>query len=78
MIAIWGNDVVDNLPFPEDDEQYLTVDLPRKLGRRESFPSPPITGLLDESYVRVLMNKGRFGHERPCDSVALLLQRATD
>lgn len=35
MIAIWGDDIVDNLPFPEDDEQYLTVDLPRKLGRRE-------------------------------------------
>ncbi|CAF9934625.1 MAG: hypothetical protein HETSPECPRED_009296 [Heterodermia speciosa] len=33
MIAIWGDDVVDNLPFPEDDEQFLTVDLPRKLGR---------------------------------------------
>lgn len=35
MIAIWGDDVVDNLPFPRDDEQYLTVDLPKKLGRRE-------------------------------------------
>lgn len=34
MIAIWGDDIVDNLPFPEDDEQYLTVDLPKKLGRR--------------------------------------------
>ncbi len=37
MIAIWGDDVVDNLPFPRDDEQYLTVDLPKKLGRRESY-----------------------------------------
>ena len=35
MIAIWGDDVVDNLPFPEDDEQYLTVELPQKLGRRK-------------------------------------------
>ena len=35
MIAIWGDDIVDNLPFPEDDEQYLTVDLPKRLGRRE-------------------------------------------
>ncbi|KAL9057975.1 MAG: hypothetical protein Q9206_002113 [Seirophora lacunosa] len=33
MIAIWGDDIVDNLPFPEDDEQFLTVDLPKRLGR---------------------------------------------
>lgn len=39
MIAIWGDDIVDNLPFPEDDEQYLTVDLPKRLGRRQS-PTP--------------------------------------
>lgn len=35
MIAIWGDDIVDNLPFPEDDEQFLTVDLPKRLGRRQ-------------------------------------------
>ncbi|KAL8704573.1 MAG: hypothetical protein Q9201_002265 [Fulgogasparrea decipioides] len=33
LIAIWGDNIVDNLPFPDDDEQYLTVDLPKKLGR---------------------------------------------
>lgn len=36
MIAIWGDDVLNNLPFPRDDEQYLTVTLPKNLGRRES------------------------------------------
>ena len=35
MIAIWGDDVVDNIPFPRDDEQFLTVTLPKKMGRRE-------------------------------------------
>ncbi|KAL8736559.1 MAG: hypothetical protein Q9181_002369 [Wetmoreana brouardii] len=35
LIAVWGDDIVDNLPFPEDDEQHLTVDLPKKLGRRK-------------------------------------------
>ncbi|KAL8643568.1 MAG: hypothetical protein Q9226_008276, partial [Calogaya cf. arnoldii] len=33
LIAIWGDDVVDNLPVPPDDERYFTVDLPKKLGR---------------------------------------------
>lgn len=46
MIAIWGDDVVDNLPFPEDDEQFLTVDLPRKLGRREFTLNPPRRGMM--------------------------------
>ena len=41
MIAIWGDDVVDNIPFPKDDEQYVTRILPRKLGRRESIPGIP-------------------------------------
>ena len=35
MIAMWGDDIVDNYPFT-DDEQFLTVDLPQKLGRRKS------------------------------------------
>ena len=43
MIAIWGDDIVDNLPFPEDDEEYLTVELPKRLGRRNS--APPIAWL---------------------------------
>ncbi|KAL8766846.1 MAG: hypothetical protein Q9209_006504 [Squamulea sp. 1 TL-2023] len=33
LIAIWGDDIVDNFPVPADDERYLTVDLPKKLGR---------------------------------------------
>ena len=40
LIAVWGDDVVDNLPFPTDDEKYLTLDLTRKLGRRESSLPP--------------------------------------
>ena len=35
MIAIWGDDVVDNGPFPDDDEEFLTVTLPKRLGRRK-------------------------------------------
>ncbi|KAL8715664.1 MAG: hypothetical protein Q9225_006331 [Loekoesia sp. 1 TL-2023] len=34
LIAVWGDDVVDNLPVPPDDERYLTVELPGRLGRR--------------------------------------------
>jgi len=34
LIAIWGDDVVDNRPFPDDDEEFLTVTLPKRLGRR--------------------------------------------
>ncbi|KAI9672502.1 MAG: hypothetical protein M1817_003268 [Caeruleum heppii] len=33
LIAIWGDDIVQNRPFPEDDERFLTVDLPKRLGR---------------------------------------------
>ncbi|KAL8910631.1 MAG: hypothetical protein Q9171_004086 [Xanthocarpia ochracea] len=33
LIAIWGDDIVDNLPVHADDERYLTMDLPAKLGR---------------------------------------------
>lgn len=41
MICIWGDDIVDNISLltHTDDEQFLTVDLPRKLGRRESVPA---------------------------------------
>ena len=35
MIAIWGDDVVENMPFGNDDEKFLTVELPRRLGRRK-------------------------------------------
>ena len=42
MIAIWSDDIVDNLPFPEDVEQFLTVDLPKRLGRRELYPLNPL------------------------------------
>ncbi|KAI9738198.1 MAG: hypothetical protein M1834_008696 [Cirrosporium novae-zelandiae] len=33
FMAIWGDDVLDNLPFTDVDEQYLTVDVPKKLGK---------------------------------------------
>ncbi|KAL9043907.1 MAG: hypothetical protein Q9214_002920 [Letrouitia sp. 1 TL-2023] len=35
LIAIWGDDVVDNRPFPDDDEEYLTRTLVARTGRRE-------------------------------------------
>ncbi|KAL8951061.1 MAG: hypothetical protein Q9222_002933 [Ikaeria aurantiellina] len=35
MIAIWGNDVVENRPVPADDEKYFTVDLVERLGRAD-------------------------------------------
>ena len=35
LLAIWGDDVRDNAPFGKpDDEEFLSVDLPRKLNRR--------------------------------------------
>ena len=34
MVAIWGDDVVNNRPIPDDDEEFLTVTLPKRLGRR--------------------------------------------
>ncbi|KAL8681910.1 MAG: hypothetical protein Q9186_001996 [Xanthomendoza sp. 1 TL-2023] len=33
LIAIFGDDIIDNLPIPPDDEEYLTVILPERLGR---------------------------------------------
>ncbi|KAL8779406.1 MAG: hypothetical protein Q9194_001455, partial [Teloschistes cf. exilis] len=33
LICIWGDDIVDNLPIPPDDEAYLTVELVQRLGR---------------------------------------------
>ncbi|KAI9669215.1 MAG: hypothetical protein M1817_004710 [Caeruleum heppii] len=33
LVAMWGRDVMDAQPFPPDDEGFLTVDLPRRLGR---------------------------------------------
>ena len=33
FIALWANDVLDNLPMDTVDEEWLTVNLPRKLGR---------------------------------------------
>jgi hypothetical protein len=40
LICIWGDDIVDNLGFT-DDEQFLTVELPKKLGRRKHTPIHP-------------------------------------
>ena len=37
LICIWGDDIVDNIGFV-DDEEFLTVELPKKLGRREFHP----------------------------------------
>ena len=37
LIAVWGDDVVENMPVAEDDERFLTVELPRRLGRGEPF-----------------------------------------
>ncbi|KAL8699556.1 MAG: hypothetical protein Q9201_005939 [Fulgogasparrea decipioides] len=33
LICVWGDDIVDNLPVPADDERYLAVDLVERLGR---------------------------------------------
>ena len=41
LLAIWGKDIIDSLPFAADDEGYLTVTLPRKLKRRKAPPPPP-------------------------------------
>lgn len=42
LLAIWGDDIIDNAPFmseePPDDEQYLSITLPRKLNRRTYTP----------------------------------------
>ena len=35
LICVWGDDIVDSRPIRDDDEQFLTVELPRKLGRRK-------------------------------------------
>ena len=36
LLAIWGNDILDNLPFEgADDEQLISVELPRKHHRRK-------------------------------------------
>lgn len=40
MIAIWGDDVLDNGPVAADDEHYFTVELVARLGRREFFIPP--------------------------------------
>lgn len=36
FICFTGDDVLDNGPMPEGDEEYLTVILPKKTGRRKS------------------------------------------
>ena len=33
FIAVWGRDVHKAMPIPRDDEQHLTKDMSRKLGR---------------------------------------------
>ncbi len=35
LLAIWGKDIIANLPFTADDEGYLTEILPRKHKRRK-------------------------------------------
>lgn len=56
MIAVWGDDIVNNRPVPNDDEKWLTIQLPKKLGRRKSPPmclscsfprNPPLTQISD-------------------------------
>ena len=41
LICIWGDDIVENLGFT-DDEPFLTVELPKKLGRRKFTPMLPL------------------------------------
>ena len=39
LIAIWANDILDNLPFEgADDEQLISSNLPRKQHRRKRSP----------------------------------------
>jgi hypothetical protein len=33
FIAIWSNDVLDNLPMDTVDEEWLTINLPKKLNK---------------------------------------------
>jgi hypothetical protein len=33
FMAVWGDDIIDNLPIDNDDEPALTVDIPAKLHR---------------------------------------------
>ena len=47
MIAIWGDDIVQNRPFPDDDEEFLTVTLPKRLGRRTSLFKHECSSLTD-------------------------------
>ena len=35
LIAMTGDDIVEMSPFPSYDEQYITMDYPKKVGRRE-------------------------------------------
>ena len=37
FLAIWGYDVLSVLPIKGSDEEYLTVDAPKRLGRRKSL-----------------------------------------
>ena len=37
LLAMWGTDIVENLPFDADDEGFLTEILPRRLKRRRLF-----------------------------------------
>ena len=50
FMAIWGRDVLDNLPFKSpDDEKELSQTIPKKLGRRESTSTiftPSLVSLL--------------------------------
>ncbi|KAL9100143.1 MAG: hypothetical protein Q9163_004444 [Psora crenata] len=40
LIAVWGDDVVDNGPVPNDEDKYLTSTLPKKLGKGKTSHHP--------------------------------------
>lgn len=60
LVAVWGDDVVDNLPFPTDDEKYLTLDLTKKLGRRKFL----LTCITAPTKL-LLIKSSRRGNRRP-------------
>jgi hypothetical protein len=49
LICIWGDDIVDNLGFT-DDEQFLTVELPKKLVVVSLFIKSLVDGRLTFRY----------------------------
>ncbi|KAF3060363.1 putative mitochondrial-processing peptidase subunit alpha protein [Daldinia childiae] len=39
--AVWGSDIRDQLPIADDDEQDITADIPRRIGRPFVIDTPP-------------------------------------